>query len=590
MPQRTTLLLLASIVLAPAAMAQPNFPFLFSAENSASYNANVAPGSLFVVFGMNIGPAEIIHANSLPLATQLGGTSITVSSPSVASIACPMVYAGAGQAAAILPSTVPIGEYMVNLTYNGQTTQFGPQLTVTPTAAGLFTLSGSGLGPGVFTGANGGANRNFALTVKSGDTVTAWGTGLGPVSGPDNALPSTFPNFPGVEVFVGTQAAKVIYAGRSGCCVGVDQIAFEVPPGFAGCYVPVVVSVAGTLSNFVSISVNNDGGPCSDTAPTIPTSVMNDAIAGKSVTAAGLALGPAQVLQGLGFNETLYLATKLSRLLHAKVSEDDVRKLLLARETGSQRALTRAMLKYAASWKALDPKAKAAVKAILSPTQEGAVAGFGNFNSPNALASALGGLFPSQGTCTVFPSQFVGRTASGINAGASLALTGQAGSWTLKPSRTGQYQVLFGNSPAGPNLPAGSYNIAVSGGADLGAFSATLHVGGNVVWTNKAGINTIDRSQPLTVTWSGGTNPGYVLIGGYLLSNAAGLNGFVCSEETSKGSFTIPSFILAVLPEALPGGRMFISPHPLSQQVTIPGIDLAYFIDGSSDSKSVIYQ
>jgi len=45
-----------------------------------------------------------------------------------------------------------------------------------------------------------------------------------------------------------------------------------------------------------------------------------------------------------------------------------------------------------------------------------------------------------------------------------------------------------------------------------------------------------------------------------------------------------------VLPEALPGGRMFISPHPLSQQVTIPGIDLAYFIDGSSDSKSVIYQ
>ena len=37
-------------------------------------------------------------------------------------------------------------------------------------------------------------------------------------------------------------------------------------------------------------------------------------------------------------------------------------------------------------------------------------------------------------------------------------------------------------------------------------------------------------------------------------------------------------------------GGMFISSHPLSQQVTIPGVDLAYFMDGSSDRKSVGYQ
>jgi len=124
----------------------------------------------------------------------------------------------------------------------------------------------------------------------------------------------------------------------------------------------------------------------------------------------------------------------------------------------------------------------------------------------------------------------------------------------------------------------------------LGAFSATLNVAGNILWTNKAAITTIDRNQSLTVTWSGGTNPGYVLLGGYVYSNTASLAGFVCTENTGKGSFTIPSFILSLLPPAEAGGVMFISPHPLSRQVTIPGVDLAYFIDGSNDSKSVIYQ
>ena len=120
----------------------------------------------------------------------------------------------------------------------------------------------------------------------------------------------------------------------------------------------------------------------------------------------------------------------------------------------------------------------------------------------------------------------------------------------------------------------------------MSAFTATLQVGGNVVWTNKAAVTTVDRTQPLTVTWSGGTNPGGVLIGGYLLSNTVGLVGFVCAEDTSKGAFTIPSFMLSVMPAA-PGATIFISPHPLSRQVTIPGVDLAYFMDGSSDSKSV---
>jgi uncharacterized protein (TIGR03437 family) len=580
-------LLCCALVTLPAA-AQPNVPVVFAVENSASYGGTIAPGSIFIVFGIGIGPVQLVQATSLPLNTQLGGTAITVTSGSM-TMACPMVYSRTDVAAAVLPSGVPPGKATLTLTYNGQATPFPVPVNIQPSAVGIFTLGSSGLGPGVFTALNN-SLKTFAVTAKKDEIITAWATGLGPVSGPDNAVPSTFPNFPGVEVFVGTLAAKVIYAGRSGCCVGLDQISFEVPAGVAGCYVPVAVRSGGTLSNFVSIAANTGGGPCSDTVPTIPISVMNLATAGQSVKVAALAAGPVSVLRGLGFNEKLYLAGKLSNLLHRKVSEQDIAKLLLAQQTHNQRAMIRGMSKFAASWKALSPAAKAAVQAALNPNQQGAVAAFGQFNTPGTLAAAVGGLFPSQGTCTALPSEFVGRSGTGLDAGPSLALSGQAGVWMLTPSRTGQYQVLFGSAPTGPNLPPGTYAIKGGGGRDLSAFSVTLNVGGNVVWTNKAATATIDRSQPLTVAWSGGTSPGFVLVGGYVESNTTGLVGFVCTEDSSKGSFTIPSFILSALPPAATGGMMFVSPHPLSRQVTIPGLDLAYFMDGSNDSRSVEYQ
>jgi hypothetical protein len=35
---------------------------------------------------------------------------------------------------------------------------------------------------------------------------------------------------------------------------------------------------------------------------------------------------------------------------------------------------------------------------------------------------------------------------------------------------------------------------------------------------------------------------------------------------------------------------MFVSPNPLSRQVTIPWVDLAYFMDDSNDAKSLAYR
>jgi uncharacterized protein (TIGR03437 family) len=580
--------LLCCTLAAVPAMAQLT-PFVYSVENSASYGANVAQGSLFVVYGANVGPAKLVQANTLPLPAQLGGTSINVAFGTT-TIACPMVYSSSGAAAAIMPSNVPAGQAKLSLTYNQQTSPFPFQVNVVPSAVGIYTLGSSGLGTGIFTGPDN-LVKTFAATAKTGETITTWATGLGPVGGPDNMLPSSFPSFPDVEVFVGTQAANVLYAGRSGCCVALDQISFEVPAGVVGCYVPVAVRSGGITSNFVSMPVSKGGGPCSDTAPTVPVSIMNQAAAGQTVKAVALAAGPVSVLRGLGFDVKPYLAQALSKLLRVKVSQEDAGKLLLAGQTHNQRDLARAMMKYAAAWKALSPAAKTAVRAALSANQEGAVADFGQFGMPAVLSEALGGLFPSQGTCTTLMGIDTGRTsASGLDAGSSLTISGPAGAWTLTSSRAGQYQTLFGTTPMGPNLPAGTYTISGTGGHDVNAFSATLNVGVSVLWTNKSAISTVDRGQPLTVTWSGGPEGGYVMLGGYVDSDTVGLVGFVCTEAASAGSFTIPSFMLATLPAAASGGGMFISPHPLSRQVTIPGIDLAYFMDGSSDAKSLVYQ
>lgn len=587
--------LLFCFLLALHTAAQPNTPFLFSAVNSASYDRSaIAQGSLFVVFGQNIGPAQIVQAGSFPLPAQIGGTAITVSSGST-TLNCPMVYSLAGQAAAILPSNTPAGQATLMLTYNGVHSPQPVSINVVPAAPGIYTLSSSGFGPGVFTALDNSVNT-FAATAKAGDTVTAWATGLGPIGSPDNVLPLTFPNFSGVEVFVGTQAAKVIYAGRSGCCSGVDQVSFVIPGGIAGCYMPVSIRSAGRISNFVTIAVAGNGSACSDTGPTVPTSVFSRAIGGQPVKTALIAIGPITYLHDAGFNKRQFVAETLSKVLHVTVSEQDAAMLLRALEKRNQRAAIRTMAKYAAAWKALDAAAKADLRAQLSSSQEGAAAAFGQFSRAGMLASAIGSVFPSLGSCVVpplssgLPGSSSGSSSKNLDAGPSLSLSGQVGSWTLTSTSPGQYQVVFGSTPAGPNVPPGTYTLTGSAGKDVGAFSATLNIGGNIVWTNKSAISTIDRGQPLTIAWSGGTTPGYVLLGGYSENNSEGPSGFLCTEDASKGSFTIPSFVLSALSPTTTKGVMFIGPHPLSRQVTIPGIDLAYFADVSSDSMTVTYK
>jgi uncharacterized protein (TIGR03437 family) len=563
-------------------------PEVYSANSSADYSTTIAQGSLFVVFGFDMGPANLVEISAFPLPNVLSGTSVTVTSGST-TLNCPMIYTSNAQVAAILPSSTPVGTAVITVTWNGVTAADGyssTQVTVAASSEGLFTTTSSGLGAGIFTALDG-SLKTIANSAKPGDIVTAWGTGIGAITTADNVLPTSFPNFPNVQVWVGGQSAQIAYAGRSGCCAAVDQISFTVPAVANGCNIPVTVVSGGNSSNAVTIPVNASGGACTDAGPTLPTSVLTKAAAGQPVKLAIIAAGP-QAIVGTS-PEPNAVARTLSTALHTKVSEADAARLIRAYRTGNTRAMRLAMAKYASRWKALDARTKANLIARISVAQESISADFGSFGSETATAAVASAQFPPLGECMVLSGAYpfgLGSVGAGLDAGSSLMLTGAAGSLTLKQTNKGEYQAVFGTSVTGPNIPLGTYTISGTGGKDVGAFSATVTIASHLAISNKSSLTPVSLTQPLIVNWTGGTAGNAILIGGG--STHAPHSYFACAADGGAGTFTIPAFIIASInPTA--NGIIWISPHPLANPITIPGLDAAYFADASSDSLNVAF-
>jgi uncharacterized protein (TIGR03437 family) len=572
-------------------------PSVNSANNAADYSTTIAQGSLFVVFGYWMGPTILVQA-SLPLPSVLAGTSVTVKSGST-TLNCPMLYTSIDQLAAVLPSSTPIGTASITVSYNGETNPYGystTQATVVQSSFGIFTPSSAGFGPGSITGADN-SLKTFANSAKPGEIVVLWGTGMGPVIGGDNFPPSNLPNFPNAQVWVGGQPAQVAYAGRSGCCAGLDQVNFTVPAVANGCNVPVMVANGGVSSNTVSLPVSGSGGACTNTGPELPAPVLTKAAAGQTVTVAAIGIGPEVATSSVSRPQAF--ARELSDALHTPVSEAEAAQLMAAYAAGKGKAVRTGLGKYGARWKGLNASAKAGIMAQLGQTQQGMVGYFERFSQEGTVASLGSAQLPAAGSCVVLPASYptgLGEARGGLDAGSYLLLTGPAGAFMAKQVRLGGYQVQFGSALTGANIPQGVYTITGTGGGNVGPFTATMAVGSNLAISNKASIATIDRTKPLVVNWTGGVAGRYVLIGGRTPSLSwfppfAPNAHFLCAEDGGKGTFTVPSYILSSMNgTASAKGVIAISPHPLSNQIAIPGIDLAYIVDGSSDSADVTFK
>ena len=267
--------LLAALLFAAAIplVAQPRIPPR-AVVNAASFaraglpNGKIARGSIFTVFGENLGPTTPVMVSEFPLGDTLGQISATVTQGERVVNAIPL-FGNRGQVNAIMPSDARLGRGALRVRV-GQTDSNPVPIEIVESSFGIFSANGTGLGPGIF--------QNFispevqpinatATAARRGQLVTLWGTGLGPVEFPDNEAPIPETLTADIEIWVGGVAVAdqdILYAGRSPCCAGVDQVIFPVPEQAPlGCYVPVFLRTRGLiLSNMATMAIAAEDGAC----------------------------------------------------------------------------------------------------------------------------------------------------------------------------------------------------------------------------------------------------------------------------------------------------------------------------------------
>ncbi len=281
---RSRLVLLAGVlVFATSASAQPT---VAAALNSAKYGIKglpgygVAQGSMATAFGSGF-PDEVKKVTSLPLTTTWEGVAVAITVNGTTVAGYPLYMQGKTQFAFIVPSNAPVGDGTFTVTVNGTTSAPSP-ITILPSNLGAFTVAFTGQGPAVLLDPTGTHANALTYAANPGELWDIWGTGLGPVDATTEAaspLPGDLASA-NVKVTVGGKSASVAYKGRSGCCIGLDQIRITIPSGITGCYVPTVVNVNGQPSNYFTISIAASGRTCSDStglSESLVTAIANGA-------------------------------------------------------------------------------------------------------------------------------------------------------------------------------------------------------------------------------------------------------------------------------------------------------------------------
>ena len=508
-------------------------------------NFGIAQGSIFVVYGANMGPAALAVTQSLPLQNTLSGTSVQVTVGGT-TLNAPMVYTLQSQFAAVLPSTTPTGNGTLTVTYNGATGS--TPIQVVQSNFGISTVNQTGTGPAVVTFAD------FSLVsgpkaAKPGDTLIIWGTGLGPINGNDAAAPVPIDLGTPVKVFVGGVQANVVYKGRSGQ-PGLDQINFTVPAGLTGCYLSLVVQTGNTVSNTTTMSISNSGGACSD-----PNGID---LSGAAANKTSLSIGVVDLLQ-----ESLQF------------------------EFGGTTTTANVGAGSAIFEKITLPQ----ITTIANPTGQASL----NSCLVTSFASAITAGNPPN---TTTPPPAI--TATGLDAGAAIAITPGSGTQlNLTPPKDGTKGVYSGALTTA--LAPGAYRISNGGGgADVGSFNANVNMPAPLQWTNQTAVTTaaIDRTKPLLLTWTGGAAGSYAFITGTstsVTSTTVAEATFVCIAPISAGQFSVPPSVLLSLPVsgATLGSSTSIlllgtSSNP--QSFTAPGLDIGYFIATSATGGTVSFQ
>jgi uncharacterized protein (TIGR03437 family) len=516
---------LLAVMAAATLLAQPK---IYSIVNTASYltppqdskgnavgNDVIAQGSIFIVFGAGLGPTAPTYPAGLPLPTTLPlstGTSISISAGGQ-TIAAYMFYTSALQVQAILPSTTPVGSASVTLTYNGKASA-SFTISVVPSRLGIFTSNSQGYGIAAAQHGVGNTPILMSNAAHPGETVVLYGTGLGPISTPDNVAPGSVQVGTDVVVTIAGQIVTPTYAGRTPQFAGEDQVDFVIPANVVtGCYVPVSVTATGQVSQDVVLPIAASGSSaCTHIFGLSPAALA-------TLDSGGTAnVGIFQILSG--YAAALNGAVQGAGGLFDNADSNSVFNLY-----------------------------------NLIPVAYGAVI----YPAPLNSCVVVDQVITSGGFSTPDFSQ-IGGTELVADA-ETLYLNGPGGAnGNIVRQTSGGYLSVF----LPPILGPGSWTISGKGGVNVGAFNAAITLPGNLSWTNAGNFTSVPQSD-LTIVWSGGSvssSSVVTVFGNSTIVNPtdptkSSAKSFYCAVPASAGKFVVPATIRSQLPSAASGETSF---------------------------------
>jgi hypothetical protein len=223
--------------------------------------------------------------------------------------------------------------------------------------------------------------------------------------------------------------------------------------------------------------------------------------------------------------------------------------------------------------------------------------------------------FLSKATATAIAVNLKQNVSTSVNSSSTTTTTTtQAQADALRFSQaqlTSQFQTLnseptFGSCLTMTSVPNSNNGAPVAtplnagtGGADIGPLTFNFTVPQPVTWTNASSIFSgpaIDRTQPLTITWTGGDATGYVDIVGQAVTGPISAPTYVvffdCAAPASAGQFIIPPSILLSMPT---GANAFASLQVSTNALpivpgTIAGIDAALNLTSFQTVGPVIFK
>jgi len=238
---------LSAIPLTPAASAAPQVS-PGGVVNLANYQARIAPGGLFAVFGRNLA-ANAVYS-STPLPTLLGGVCVTLNDAAI-----PLIATSPAQINAQVPATLAAGTYPLVIrsvsaqaassAVNVAVARYAPAVFVDQQGAAIFHQDG------VRVDQYHPATRDEPLTIyATGLGATTGGKVTSGVPSPSSPLAVTAP----VSVFfgdptIGNSGVIVDWSGLAPGEIGVYQIDCRVPGDhLSGNGLPVTLEIGGTAS------------------------------------------------------------------------------------------------------------------------------------------------------------------------------------------------------------------------------------------------------------------------------------------------------------------------------------------------------